>query len=48
MIFNFLNIVLNLISLLILIFFFLKKELSFVKFDLNEVSNKTEIQQLAI
>ena len=46
MIFHFLNIVLNLISLLL--FFFLKKELSFVKFDLNEVSNKTEIQLLAI
>ena len=41
MIFDFLNIVIDLLSLLL--FFFLKKELFFVKFDLNEVSNKTEI-----
>ena len=41
MVFDFLNIVLDLSSLLL--FFFLKKELFFVKFDLNEVSNKTEI-----
>ena len=46
MIFDFLNIVIDLLSLLLS--FFLKKELFFVKFDLNEVSNKTEIQQLAI
>ena len=41
MIFDFLNIEIDLLS--VLIFFFLKKELFFVKFDLNEVSNKTEI-----
>ena len=29
-------------------FFFLKKELSFVKIDLNKVSNKKEKQQSAI
>ena len=41
MIFDFLNIVIDLLSLLL--FCFLKKELFFVNFDLNEVSNKTEI-----